>query len=881
MIGEFWRRLKFFVRHDQFERDIEEEMRLHAELAGKPQFGNITLHKEASREMWQFNWLERLMQDARYALRVLRKSPGFTIVAVLSLALGIGTNTAIFTLLNALLMRPLAVSEPDQLVSLVRANLRAPAMTSFPYPLFRDLRDHSDVLTGVICGTSISPNLTVKGVSERVTGEMVSGNFFEALGIQPLAGRLFRLEDETTSGAGRVVVLSHGFWQRRFGSDPSIIGATLYLNTIPLTVIGISPPSFGSLNVGTVPDLRVPITLQPEMYVTPSMLNERMDWWLNIAGRLRPGVTMQQAEASLTSFLRGYLDMAPDAKQRSPFALRVFESERMLLRPAARGIENRNKKAARQQLVVLMGVVAMVLLIACVNLANLLLARTTARQREIAVRLALGASRARLIRQLLTESMLLSAAGGVLGIVLAYWSARVLFALFTNGQRSASLDLSPDWRVLCFTLLVSLLTSILFGLAPAIQSTRLRLTPDLKGDPGRYAGAGFSWRKAMVSSQVALSLVLLVGAGLFLRSLAKLRGMDAGFVRENVLQVSLDPSLSGYKPEQIRPFYRELATRIAAIPGVRGVSFANVGLVSGSTWGSGILVEGYQPKEGDPGPSRNVVGAGYFTVLGIPVIRGRDFKPEDNQTGPHVAIVNERFAHFYFGSENPLGKHIGPGGKVGSRPEFEIVGVAKDGKYSSLREEAQRFWYIPYEQHTNVKNLIMYVRTWRDPLKIASAVRTVVSRVDFNVPIYDVKTLEDQVNENLNLDRILAQLSTFFSILATLIASIGLYGVMAYTVSRRTQEIGIRMALGAKRSSVIGLVMREVALVVALGILMGGACALALSRLVVSMLYDVKPGDGVTLITASLLMATVALVAGFLPARQASRIEPIVALRLD
>jgi predicted permease len=511
------------------------------------------------------------------------------------------------------------------------------------------------------------------------------------------------------------------------------------------------------------------------------------------------------------------------------------------------------------------------------------LARTTARQREIAIRLSLGAGRGRLVRQLLTESILLAAIGGALAILFSVWGSRVLTGFLLAGQSGVSLNVTPDMHALVFTLALSLATGILFGLAPALGATRLEVAPELKGEQTRILGARLPWRKMLVSLQVAISLVLLIGAGLFLKSLDRLRTMELGFDKRNVLELSVGPTLQAYTKERTHAFYRQLQQNVSHLPGVLSVSFSNVGLVSGSGWGSGISVQGYQPKEGDPGPDRDAVAPGHFATLRIPMIRGRDFGPQDTAHAPHVAIVNESFARFYFGKQNPIGKLIGPNSKT-IPADFTIVGVAKDGKYASMREELPRFWYIPYEQFVGafeLRDLKMYVRTSGPPLNAANAVRQAVKALDPKVPVFGVMTLEEQIDTNLATDRMVAMLSTFFSLLAVLVVAIGLYGVMTYAVTKRTREIGIRMALGAQASAVVHSMMREVIILVVGGVALGVPCALALARFVASLLFEVKPQDNFALGGATLLVSIVTLLAGYLPARRAASISPTVALRYE
>jgi predicted permease len=902
----FWKAfVRRLIHRRQVEQDLDEEVNAYlsiktdryrskglsmdeARCAARIECEGAEQVKEKVREARMGASLETILRDLQYAVRVLRKSPAFTAVAVLSLALGIGANTAIFSVIYAVVLRSLPVQHPEELVALSHANLQRSAMNSMAFPLYKELRDRTDLFAGLLCTTGFSPSLAVNGSAERVTGEMVSANYFDVLGLKPYLGRLFRPSDETTPGANPVVVLSYGFWNRRFAADPKIIGSAVVLNQTPMTVIGVSPPEFDSLNPGIARDLRVPITMQPQMFVKPSILEERDNWWLTVVGRLQPDVSRERAEKALTLFLRRYHDQNNNGKVLSEYRRKVFASEHMNLLLAGTGLVTQAKRAAKQ-LYVLMAVVMLVLLSGCMNLANLLLARTAARQREIAIRLSLGAGRSRLVRQLLTESILLAAAGGGFGILLSLWASRVLAGFLLAGADShISLDVAPDLHVLAFTLGLSLLTGLLFGLAPAWGATRMEVAPELKGEQTRVLGMRIPWRKMLVSLQVAISVVLLIGAGLFLKSLNRLRTMDLGFDQRNVLEVSIDPTFNGYSQDRAQTFFRELQQDVSRIPGVLSVSFSSLALVNGSGWGSGITVLGYQPKEGDPGPDRDIAGPGYFAALRIPIQRGRDFGMQDRAHSPHVAIVNESFARFYFGQQNPIGKLIGPGagpGRPNQHPvDFTIVGVAQDGKYSNLREETQRFWYVPYEQFNEdspIHGVTMYVRTVGDPLKAVSAVRHVARGIDANIPVFDVKTLEQQVDANLATDRMVATLSTFFSLLAALVVAIGLYGVMTYAVTKRTREIGIRMALGAPSSAVVHSIMREVIVLVVAGVVLGVPCALALGRFVASLLFEVKPQDSLALSGATLLVSIVTMLAGYLPARRAASISPTVALRYE
>lgn len=877
---ELLRKIRHLLSRQRFESDLEQEMRFHLDMAYQEQgpdaarraFGSTLRPKEDTRAAWQIRWLTDLASDLRHAFRALRRSPGFAAAAVLSLALGIGANTAIFTLINALLLRTLPVRDPQQLVQIDRSNLESKGLTSFPYPFYRELRDHNEVFSGVLCYTSVRSSLRAGANPEQVTGELVSGNYFDVLGVRPYLGRLLTQNDDRVPGQGRVVVLSDGFWQRRFGGDPGIVGQVVHLNTTPMTVIGVTPPGFDGLEAGRSVDVRTPMMMQAEMFNGDFQLESRGSWWLSIAGRLRPGVSRARAEAALLPMLIRY-EQAGEDRPQTDYRRRVLASERVILDPLARGTQHLGNQY-RRALYVLMAIVGTVLLIGCVNIANLLLARSAARQREIAVRLALGADRGRLVRQMLTESTLLAALGGVVGIGVAYGGARVIVSFFPE---TVSLDLAPDLTVLAFTLGISICAGVLFGLAPAIQSTRVSVNPELKGGD---RSAPVSFGKLLISVQVALSLVLLTGAGLFARSLYNLRTMDAGFDRRNVAVIGLNPSTAGYGTEQMMEFYSELRSRIEALPGVRSASYTAMGLIGHQNWGSGIRMKGYTRPEGDMGPLRNFVGPGYFRTAGIPMVMGRDFTPADTAASPHVAIVNETFARFYFGKENPIGKKIGAEGDKGPA-DYAIVGVAKDGKYASLREKTPRFWYIPYDQYPIALHLYLYVRTAGDAAKMIGTLRKSIQDTDRNVLISDVKTLEMQVDEDLDTDRLLATLSMLFSVLATILASIGLYGVMAYSVARRTRDVGIRMALGAERRDVLWLVLRQAMALVAIGMLIGIPVTLALARLVSSLLFGLQADDPMTLALAVVALGAVAAAASYLPARRASKLDPVTALRYE
>lgn len=819
--------------------------------------------------MLRINAIGDLIQDVCFATRMLMRSRSFTAVAILSLTLGIGANTAVFTLINTIILRSLPVQHPEQLFAMSRTN-RSHTVTSFSYAFYREVRNRKDLFSGVVFERTIAPSLSVRGSTELVSGEAVSGNYFDVLGTIPYAGRLLYNSDETAPGADRVVVLSYGFWKAHFGGDHSIIGKTIRLNTTPMTVIGISPPEYNGLRAGVSPDICVPITMWPQMLGDSALLAFQKDWFAFVLCRLKPGVHQRQAAGAVTPLYRGYMRAFSKAA----------EPESISLLPAATGLDSQARHVSKQ-LYMLMAVVALVLLAACVNLANLLLARTASRQHEIAVRLSLGASRSRITRQLLTESVLLAGLGGALGLVFAYSGARLLFAFLMAGQFGASMNVSPDLHVLLFTLIASVATGILFGLAPALKSTRLDVRPGLKREQLHLFGVRIALQKILVSGQVALSLLLLVTAGLFLRTLENLHKVSFGFNPRNILEIEMDPKLAGYKQDRVREFYREAQDRISRLPGIMSASLGYEQAMRDLYSLSGIQVQGFVSQNGDPGPHWDTVGPGYFKTLRIPILHGREFGPQDTQNAPHVAIVNQTFARFYFGQQDPIGKLIGPAASKGPA-DYEIIGVAKDAKYASLRELTPRFWYIPYEQHSVIAdNLILYARTAGNPLNEVGAIRQAIHRVDPNVPVFHPRTLEEQIENSMATDRMIAICSTFFSLLAALLAAIGLYGTMTYSIVKRTQEIGIRMAVGAQPSDVIWPVMVEVASMLVTGVLAGVLGALALGRFVGSMLFGVRPADPFTLLAAGLFMATVALVAGYLPARRAAQIDPMVALRYE
>ena len=834
--------------------------------------------------------MDDLGQDLRLALRAFVKNPAFTAVVVLTLALGIGANTAIFTLMDQVLLRFLPVEDPERLVILDAPGQFSGSSHShnqlapISHPMFEGLRDRNTVFAGVLAHYTAPVHLTSGSQTDSVNGDLVSGTFFDVLGLKPAAGRLFTPDDDRIPGGHPVVVLSHGFWTRRFGGDPKVVGQTVRVNDHPMTVIGVSPRGFHGVEVGEAEDVFVPIMMQAQ--VIPTWDRGVGDWrarWLTAMARLKAGVSQTEARAGINLLYRQLLEEdAQHLTSKSERFRTAFLAKQLELRPGARGTSGLRDQS-RTPLFVLMGMVGLVLLIACANVANLLLARASSRQREMAVRLALGAGRTRLVRQLLVESVVLSIAGGVLGLVFAAWTGDLLLGALPIEGAARVLTAEPDLRVGLFALGLSLLTGLAFGLAPAFQSTRPALAPTLKSEAGAVIGGAvpFRFRKGLVVAQVALSLLLLIGAGLFARSLMNLRTLDPGFEPERLLAFSVDPSLNGHDPARRLALCKQIQDGIAVEPGVRSVSLAREALMTNSEWSSNITVEGYESKEDeDMSPGFNGVGPGFFSTLGMPLLAGRELDDGDVLERPKVAVVNERFARYFFGDQDPIGRRFGIGaGQV--RLDITIVGLVRDGKSSSLREKPHRFVYVPYAQQANVGGVTFYVRSAADPEALAGRLRKVVQRADANLPVTGLKTMRVQIGESLFVERMVAALSAAFGFLATLLAAVGLYGVMSYAVSLRTREIGIRVALGAERRAVLFMVLKEVAILAALGVAIGLPSGYGLGRLVETQLFGLTARDPLTFATATATLLLAALLAGYIPASRATRVDPMVALRYE
>jgi predicted permease len=821
--------------------------------------------------------------DLRYALRMLRKKPGFTFVAVLTLALGIGANAAIFSLTDAVLLQSLPVKAPQQLTTIASHNpeLGPEANSSFSYPLYQDLRDQNVAFSGVLARGGAQMNISYQGRNDRVRGELVSGNYFEVLGVRPWAGRLFTQDDDRTPGAHAVAVLSYGFWERRFGKDASIVGKTILVNENPLTVIGVAPPGFYGIELSGNADVRVPLMMTPVFNPLPrNRLQSRNFQWLTLMARRKDGVALAQAQSSLEVLYRQIRE--GEATQLPPDATasdrRRFLAATMQLRDGSQGFQ-RLQREMKTPLLLLFGATCIVLLILCANLANLMLARDAVRDQEIAVRLALGAGRLRLLRQWLTEAILLSVLGAVAGVLVASWVKSALVA-FMPPDYQMNLDLPPGWRFVGFTLLVSLVVGVTLGLAPALRAARAPSALALRGEARTFVSGGglFSLRSGLILVQVALSLPLLIASALFLNSLQNLRGVDTGFGKHNVLIATINPTLNGYSPEKTQNFYRDLLPGLRSLPGVQSASLSSDSPISGGWDELGLVVEGYQRREGERVDAQSsIVSPDYFRSLGITLVAGRDFNDQDTAGAPKVAIINEKMARHFFGEANPIGRKIG----TDEVPDTMIVGVVKDAQYLSVRQPALRHFYEPIMQQPHLFDLTMHIKTAGEPTALSDMVRAQVVKLDSHLPLYDVKTLAAQIDESLTQERLLTWLCTAFGLLATLLTALGLYGVLAFSVAQRTREIGIRMALGAQARDVLKLIIGQGMLLVTAGVALGLVASFALTRLIGSLLFGVTPTNATTFIVVSAGLALLALVACYLPARRATKVDPLVALRYE
>lgn len=846
------------------------------------------------------------LADLRWALRGIRRAPGTSALAILSLALGIGANTAIFSLVNAVLLKALPVPSPHELFLVAAARAEMPRL-SWNYPDYLAFRDRTKGFTGLAAGSGAgSMGLQVDeggtpGPAELVQNQYVSGNYFDVFGVRPALGRLFNAADDRTFGASPWAVLGYDYWRARFAGDPRVIGRTVRLNGFPLTVVGVAPRGFRGFDPTSVPSIFVPMVMHTEIqHVPPGVWNTRHYWWFRIIGRVPAGTPLARIGAQLTSI---YKAQEEDEKRTNPGRGLANAGQTLYLEPAARGWSF-VRVTLQTPLLFLMAAVGCVLLIACANVANIMVARGAARQREIAIRLAVGASRGRIAAQLITESLLVALLGGVAGVALAFGGIRLVLDRFlpSSGWNETALEVSPDLAMLGFTLAVSTAAGVLAGLAPGLQVTRPALVPALKDDvPGRTGSSRVVLRRLLVVTQVALSLLLVIGSALFVRTLSNLRGLDAGFRREQTLVAMVDPGRNGLKGQRVHDFYERLRVEVSALPGVRSASLSAIVPLAGMRWNGDFSVEGYEFKKEDQRyADMNAVGPRYFETVGIPLVLGREFRDEDNPAvfleppdrmlgpgeeppeapGPRVAIVTERFARKFLPGGSPIGRRLSLTEKYDPSRAYEVVGVVKDARYFGLREETEPMVYMPtWRSRMNSKSLC--VRTSADVGAMTEAIRRVVRGIDPAIPLISARTMEQQVNADIVQERLMATLVGFFGALALLLACIGLYGVIAYLVTRRTREIGIRLALGASRGSVLRLVLGDAMLLVGIGAALGVGGAAALSRLVRKLLYGIDPQDPATVAACVTVLVAASVLAVVVPVRRALRIHPSEALRYE
>jgi putative ABC transport system permease protein len=826
--------------------------------------------------------------DFRIALRTLARAPLFTSVAIISLALGIGANTAIFSLLDQVLFRNLRVADPARLV-VFHASTEFPGHSHsdsnesvFSYPIYKDLRDRSQVFAGVVARSSAPVSVSDGGTSERALAELVSGNLFEVLGVPPLLGRSIAPADDAAPGVSPVVELGAAYWTKRFGAARDIVGRKILVNGHPMVVIGVAPPTFRGLVVGNVPDLFVPIAMKREITPTWFALDDRRTSWLNVFARLKPGVRPEQAQAKTRVLFSSLLDelLAEAKRPRDSRLGQMLGGIHLDLVPAAQGV-NELKGEFASALLALMAMVGLVLLIACANVAGLATARAAGRQKEIAVRLALGARRANLVRQLLVESMLLALAGGMVGLLIVSWTVDGLLAVM-GPDMGGTLSGAVDARLFTFNLALSAATGLLFGLVPALQATKPQVAGVLKDQAASVAsGTGQArFRRALVVAQVALSFLLLVAAGLFGRSVFNLMNVDPGFRVDQVTTFEVDPTLEGYERTRVNEFYRDLLQRLRSLPGVEAAGAITPSPLTNSDRSANFTIEGYQAKDADEVRAAvGMVSGGFFRTLRIGVAQGRELDDQDILGGRKVAIVNEAFVRKYAQGRPLLGRHLATGSGTDVVADREIVGIVHDYKHDGLRAPVKPAVYFPYPLDERPSSLTFYVRSSRADADIAAAVRRTVRDLDRNLPVFDLKPMSALVGEATVTERLIAILAAAFGLLATVLAAVGLYGVIAYIVLRRTREIGVRMALGARPREVLRLVMREVGILLAIGLAIGLVAALGASRLVASQLFHLGANDPTVFALALAGLSAVALVAGLIPARRAAAIDPIQALR--
>ena len=817
--------------------------------------------------------MENLLRDLRYAFRSLVKRPGFTIVAILTLALGIGINTTVFSLANSVFLRQLPVASPQNLVWIFSSRDNPTS-----YPEYLEYQQQTELFDGVMAYEWVGLNLGSNGQSERVEGTLVSGNYFDVLGVKAELGRTFLPDEDKTPGASPVAVISHSLWQSRFNSDPNVVGKSMVLNGVQFTIVGVAPHDFVGAEEAFPRQAWIPLMMRASVRPGPAgaagALNNRNMRNLDVMARLKQGVTLRQAQAGMNVVAGRLAQSYPESNRNFQIALYTAGNGRPAFRSTLKPVTR-----------ILLGVVGLVLLITCANVANLLLARAARRRKEVAIRLTLGATRTRLIRQLLTESILLAVVGGLAGLILNFWLVNLLTALKPAVPLPVNVEFHTDWRVLTFTLLLSVLAGITFGLVPALQASKHDLVPALK-DHSQQLGERrrmFSLRNVLVIGQVALSIVVLIGAGLFLRSLSHARAINPGFDAQHILTLSFNTAAQKYDATKAEQFYQQLTNRVQALPGVQSVSLGQSAPLSyfySPAFSSPVFVEGHEPPQGEDPPfvGNNTVGPNFFRTLGVPLISGREFTDRDREGAPRVAIVNETLVRDLFPNTNPIGQRL----RVLSRQpsSWEIIGVVKDSKYRSLGEDSMPYIFLPYLQNPQPA-MALHVQTSGNPKELAAAVRREVQALDPNLPAFNVMSLADNIDISLLPARFGAVLLGVFGFLALLIASIGIYGVMSYGVSERTHEMGIRMALGARGRDVLRLVISQGMWLALIGVGVGAGVALGVTRLVKSYLYDVSVTDPLTFIGIALLLTAVALLACYVPAHRATKVDPLEALRYE
>ena len=833
-----------------------------------------------------------MINEMRLILRSLLQSPLFTVTAVASLALGIGANTAIFSMMDRVLFRTLPVDNPHELVFLYHpgplqgsSSSDEPGGAPFSYPMFRGLQTTQTPFVGIAGSRSFPASLAYRNQAALGTVMLVSGNYLSLLGVDSALGRIFTQDDDGVPGGHPLVILSHGYWSTRFGRDPGVLNSTMVVNGHPMTIVGVTQKGFVSDSLGNKPDAFVPITMKRE--ITPGWdgMNDRQWYWVTLAARLKPGISRERATAEINAAYRAELEHdIPLATNPDPDFQKRFRAKTIVLRDGRYG-RGTVREEGRRPLLLLVGMTLLVLLIAIANVANLQLTRAATRAREFAVRLAIGASRSRLVQQHLMESCLIAIVGGVLGLAVAQATVRgILQVLPAQAGAGNVITTELDVRILAFALGLSVLAGILFGLYPALQASRHALVGTLKDQSGQSTATPASgrFRKILVIMQTAMSLLLLICAGLFGKTLLNLTRLDVGFNVDHLLTFSVLPKLNGYTDERALAFYLQLTERLQRLPGVTLVSAARVAAIAGSANSANVTVEGFKGKSADEEQTYlNQVGPAYFKTLGIPLLAGREFTISDTRTAPGVAIVNEAFARHFLPNQNPIGRRLARGSGDNIELNLTIVGVVKDARYSDLRDPPPRVLYTPYIQLVQQSTLHYYIRTAMDPEHLAETIRAQVAALDPYLPIRDLRTMEAQVGTHLSRERLLSSLTGVFAGLATLLAAIGLYGVLAYNVARRTREIGIRMALGAGRQQVRRLVIRDVALVIGMGVAVGLASAALVARLLESVLFGMARWDPAVFVAAPAVMAGIAMLAAYVPARRATRVDPMIALRYE